>query len=169
VINSYNKIRCTNFSNLFLEYNSTSFGQFLCPPSGVFHCKHSNGMCHRGLLTACELSANLYDIYYCCVYSENSWWWTEELTETCRVLFQKQIWEISVSSWFSYKNSISCITNLIMLFEKCFHYMDWESVCLFVCLFLAAWSTVRENMTNGYLYFQTLIFSVSYIWENIQV
>jgi hypothetical protein len=34
--------RCTNFTNLFLEWNSTSFGQFLCPSSGVFHCKHSN-------------------------------------------------------------------------------------------------------------------------------
>ena len=30
--------RCTNFSNLFLEWNSTCFGQFLCPSSGVFHC-----------------------------------------------------------------------------------------------------------------------------------
>ena len=46
--------RCTNFSNLFLEYNSTCFGQFLCPSSGVFHCTHSNGICHTGLLTACE-------------------------------------------------------------------------------------------------------------------
>jgi len=27
--------RCTNFSNLFLEYISTCFGQFLCPSSGV--------------------------------------------------------------------------------------------------------------------------------------
>jgi len=36
------------------------------------------------------LSANLYDIQHCCVYSKkNSWWWTEELSETCRVLFQK--------------------------------------------------------------------------------
>ena len=34
--------RCTNFSNSFLEYNSTRFGQFLCPSSGVFHCTHSN-------------------------------------------------------------------------------------------------------------------------------
>ena len=42
--------RCTNFSNLFLEQNSTCFGQFLCPSSGVFHCTHSNGICH----TACE-------------------------------------------------------------------------------------------------------------------
>jgi len=35
-----------------------------------FHCTHSNGICHTGLLTACKLSANLYDIYHCCVYSE---------------------------------------------------------------------------------------------------
>jgi len=27
--------RCTDFSNLFLEANSTCFGQFLCPSSGV--------------------------------------------------------------------------------------------------------------------------------------
>ena len=36
--------RCTNFSNLFLEWNSACFGQFLCPSSGVFHCIHSNGI-----------------------------------------------------------------------------------------------------------------------------
>jgi len=30
--------RCTSFSNLFLEWNSTCFGQFLCPSSRVFHC-----------------------------------------------------------------------------------------------------------------------------------
>ena len=77
--------RCTSFSNLFLEWNSTCFGQFLCPLSGVCHCTHSNGICHRRLLTACEqdqdgtqfhsdpackLSENLYDINHCCVYSE---------------------------------------------------------------------------------------------------
>jgi len=42
-----------NFLNLFLEWNSTCFGKF-CPSSGVFHCTHSNGMCHTDLLTACE-------------------------------------------------------------------------------------------------------------------
>ena len=46
--------RCTNFSYLFLEWNSSCFGQFLYPSSGVFHWTHSNGMCHTGLLTACE-------------------------------------------------------------------------------------------------------------------
>jgi len=34
---------------------------------------------------------------------KNSWWWTEELSEACRVLFQKWIWESSASSWFYYK------------------------------------------------------------------
>ena len=52
-----------------------------------------------------KLSANLYDIYHCCVYSEkNSWWWSEKLSETSRVLFQKYIWESSASSSFYYKN-----------------------------------------------------------------
>ena len=51
-----------------------------------------------------QLSASLYDIYRCCVYSENSWWWTEELSETCTVSFQKWIWKISASGWFYYKN-----------------------------------------------------------------
>jgi len=36
-----------------------------------------------------KLSANLCDIHSYCVYSENSWWWTEELSETCRVSFQE--------------------------------------------------------------------------------
>jgi len=50
---SYNK-QCTNFSNLFLKWSSTCFRQFLCPSSEVFHCTHSNGICHTGLLTVCE-------------------------------------------------------------------------------------------------------------------
>jgi len=55
VTSSYNKpIRWTNFSNLFLEWNSASFRQFLCPSSRVFHCTHSNGICHTDLLTACK-------------------------------------------------------------------------------------------------------------------
>ena len=57
--------RCNKFSNLFLEWNSTCFGQFLSPSLGVFHCTHSSGICHTGLLT--------YTIAVCTV--KNSWWW----------------------------------------------------------------------------------------------
>ena len=35
---------------------------------------------------------------------KNSWWWTEELSETCRGLFQKWNWDISASSRFYCKN-----------------------------------------------------------------
>ena len=46
--------RCTNSQNFILEWKYTCFRQFLCPWSGVFHCTHSDGICHTGLLTACE-------------------------------------------------------------------------------------------------------------------
>jgi len=70
----------TGRTNLFLEYNFTCFGQFLCPSLGVFHCTHSSsGMCHTGLLT--------YTTAVCTV--KNPWCWREELFEACRVLFQK--------------------------------------------------------------------------------
>ena len=104
--------RCTDFSNLFSERNSTCFGQFLCPSSGVYTahttmvyviqvCRQLASrirmeLHHREFFTAhtamayviqvCwqlvsgirmehpnparKLSANLYDIYHCCVYSE---------------------------------------------------------------------------------------------------
>jgi hypothetical protein len=44
---------CTNSPNLFLGWNFTCFGQFLCPLLGVFHSTYSNGICHTVLLTAC--------------------------------------------------------------------------------------------------------------------
>jgi hypothetical protein len=31
------------FPKFILEWNSTCFGQFLCPSSGVIHCTLSNG------------------------------------------------------------------------------------------------------------------------------
>jgi len=33
---------------------------------------------------------------------------TEELSETCRVLFKQSIWEIGASGWFYYKNLSRC-------------------------------------------------------------
>jgi hypothetical protein len=74
--------RCINFSNLFLESKCTCFGQFLCPSSGIFHCTHKNGIYVIQLASrirmelqfrpdpARKVTANLYDIYHCCVCSE---------------------------------------------------------------------------------------------------
>jgi hypothetical protein len=75
--------RWTNFSSLFWKWNSTCFGKFLCPSSGDIHCTLSNGI----LLEICLQICMTYTIAECTV--NNSWWWTEELSETCRVSFTK--------------------------------------------------------------------------------
>jgi hypothetical protein len=84
--------RCSKFSNLFLEWKSTCFGQFLCPSSGVVHCTHSNGICHTGLLTVCEQDQDGTAFHLDPARKlsvKNSWWWTEELSKTCIVPFQE--------------------------------------------------------------------------------
>ena len=94
--------RCTNFSKFYLEWKSTCFGQFLCPSSGVFHCTHSNTYRFAdSLRTSCQQTCMTCTIAVCPV--KNSWWWTKELSETCRVSFQIKFWDISASSWFYYK------------------------------------------------------------------
>jgi len=50
------------------------------------------------LLASCQQTCMTYTIAVCTV--QKSWWWTEEMSETCRVSFQKWIREISTSGWF---------------------------------------------------------------------
>jgi len=55
---------------------------------------------------------------YIAVYTvKNSWWRTEKLSETCRVLFQKWIWEISASIWFYCKNLSRCAVTWTSLYH----------------------------------------------------
>jgi hypothetical protein len=53
------------------------------------------------LFESCLKTCMTYTIAVCTV--NNSWWWTQELSETCRISFPKYIWEISASSRFNYK------------------------------------------------------------------
>jgi len=89
-VEAWNKTYCkTNILCIKLvnywEKKFTCFGQFLCPSSGVFHCKHSNCMSYRFVDSlragsgrvvlilpdpARKLSTNLYDIHHFCAYSE---------------------------------------------------------------------------------------------------
>ena len=120
IVISFLKIKpttCTTFSNLFLELNSTCFGQFLHPSSGVFHCTHSNGICHTGLLAAVEqdgtswfcstaVSKHVWHIPLLCV----QWKTPDDGWRNCpkHVQFhsQKYFWESSESSWFYFKKGI---------------------------------------------------------------
>ena len=51
---------CTNFSNLFWNKILHVLGQVLCPPTGIFHCAHNNGIYHTGLLTEICTSSWFY-------------------------------------------------------------------------------------------------------------
>jgi len=104
--------RCTNFSNLFLEWNSTCFRQFLCPSSGVFHRTHNNGICHTGLLTACSQTVSktcvTFTIVVCRV--KNSRWWTEQeqaVSKTC-MTYTIAVCKVKISLWWTQELSETC-------------------------------------------------------------
>jgi len=106
-------IRCTNYSNLFLEWNymfrtiplsiirsfslytqqwymSYRFADGLRAGSGlnIFPSWSCSQLCSILILLASRQETCMtYTIAACTV--KNSWWWTEELSETYRVSFQK--------------------------------------------------------------------------------
>jgi hypothetical protein len=55
------------------------------------------------LLASCQQTWMTYTITVCTV--KNFWWWAEELSEICRVLFHELIWGISASGWFYCKKN----------------------------------------------------------------
>ena len=87
---------------LFCYINSTCFGHLLCPSSEVFYCTFGIGKLHEDFWLPFWLSQDGKQFHpdsawirssktcmklinaECTV--ENSWWWAEKMSETCRVL-----------------------------------------------------------------------------------
>jgi hypothetical protein len=67
--------RCTNFTNLFCHETVRVSDSSAVHHQEFIHCTLSNDICHTGL----------YSVQWI-----NSWWWTEELSETCRVSCQNK-------------------------------------------------------------------------------
>ena len=116
--------RCTNFTNFILAWNSTYFGQFLRPSSGVYSLYtqqwYMSYMFVDSFRAGPAWSSSkavykpVWHIPLLNVQWINSWWWTEELSEICRISHQNKICEISASSWFYYKeNWLSICRSLI--------------------------------------------------------
>jgi len=99
------KLSANLYVLLCVQWKTPDDGQRNYPKHVEFHSKNK-----------WEISASSWFYYknenmsyrFAVCAMKNSWWWTEELSETCRVLFQKQIWEISASSWFYYKDLSQC-------------------------------------------------------------
>jgi len=91
--------RCTNFANLFLAWNSTHFGRFVCPSSGVYSLHTQQWyMSYRFVDSfgagpgwnwvpswSCSKAVykSVWHIPLLSVQWINSWWWTDEPSETC--------------------------------------------------------------------------------------
>ena len=100
----------------------------------------------------------------------DSWWWTEKLSETCRVLLQKYIWVISASHWFYYKKypftfrKISLTLKLIFIgyfwtssfcfgSRPCFHFQVklWTScICSIQCFSTTRPIGIVEQIHNNF-------------------
>jgi hypothetical protein len=96
--------RCTNFSNLFwnetLHVSDNSFVHhqefFTVQTAMVYVIQVCRQLASRIrmemqfliLLASCQQTCMTYTIAVCTV--KNSWWWTEELSETCGVSFQNK-------------------------------------------------------------------------------
>jgi hypothetical protein len=86
----YNKpTRCTNFSILFWKWNSTYFGQFLCPSSGW---------------PSWSCSKAVYKPVWHILLLNVQWITPDDGQRNCpkhvEFHFQNKFWEISASSWF---------------------------------------------------------------------
>ena len=83
------------FHKFILSWNSACFGQFVCPSSGVYSLYTQQWyMSYRFVDSICSCSTAVYKpvwhIPFLSVQWINSWWWTYELSETCRVSWQNK-------------------------------------------------------------------------------
>jgi hypothetical protein len=77
-------IRCTNFTNLFWR-ETPDDRQFLCPSSGVYSLYSQQWYMSYRFVNSFRAGPGVWHIPLLSVQWINSWWWTEELSKTCRV------------------------------------------------------------------------------------
>jgi uncharacterized protein involved in tolerance to divalent cations len=91
--------RNTNFSNLFWnktlhvsDSSSVHHQELFTLDSAMVYvmqvCRQLSSRISMELLESCLQTCMTYTIAECTV--NNSWWWTEELSETCRISFQNK-------------------------------------------------------------------------------
>jgi len=91
--------RCTKFSNLFRnetlrisDSSSVHYQYFFTVHTSMVYvtqvCWQLASRIRMTLLVSCHQTCMTYTIDVCTV--KKSWWWTEKLSETCRVSFQNK-------------------------------------------------------------------------------
>jgi hypothetical protein len=96
--------RCTNFSNLFWKGTLHVLDSSSVHHQEFFRMQAGSGCSILILLASCQQTFMTYTIAVCAV--KNSWWWTEELSETCRVFFQNKFEKLVCLVGFNYKKFV---------------------------------------------------------------
>jgi len=91
--------RCTELK-FYCYYDSTCFGQPFCPSLGVL--SRTSVLVHFMQLW----SSRLHKMYQSRCTAKYSWWWTERLPETCRVVIPIKM-QFSASVGFFHKESVT--------------------------------------------------------------
>jgi hypothetical protein len=109
------------FHKFILSWNSTCFGQFLCPIIRSLFTVHSAmvyviEVCRQlSSRTTWSCSKAVWHMTHTLLSVQwmNSWWWTDELSEKCSFM-TKRICEISACSWFitNKRTSFICLFNV---------------------------------------------------------
>jgi len=117
----YNKTnQMHQFPKFTPAWNSTCFGQFLCPSSGVYSFVLGTGVCHTGLKAAFEQDQDVpswscsnpvfQHVWHTPLPSVQwikSWWWAEELPETCRISCRSKFGKLVYLVGFIVKKSVT--------------------------------------------------------------
>jgi len=133
--------RCTDFSNLLLEWNSACFAQFLCPLSGFFHCTHGNDIvCHTGLLTACSqaVSKPVWHIPLLCV----QWRSPDDGQRNCPK-------HVDFHSKNKFEKLVHLVGFIIRNIKYGLRYILYSHISIFPTLL--AWYTLSQQQSKPYL------------------
>ena len=113
--------RCIKYPTFILSKNSTCFGHLLCPSSGVIYCTHGKWYVSCRLeqpVSARKWSHTLWKVPIAVRTVDNSWWWAQKMSETCRILRQNKCWILDASSWLFYTKLITMYGHLNIKYTK---------------------------------------------------
>jgi hypothetical protein len=142
--------RCTNFWNLFSKWNSSCFGQFLCPSSGAIHCTHSNGICHTDSFRAAAGSG-----------------WNSVPSWSCSKAVYKPVWHIPLLSvqWITPDDGQrNCPKHVAFHFENKFQ----KLVHLVGFIVRKSYSCIRRfSKAFGTVLLNTSVFKYLLYWDTL--
>jgi hypothetical protein len=115
---------CTNFKNLFRHETLHDSGSSSAHHQAFIHCTFVTGICNTSWSCSKAVYIPVWHIPLPSVQWMNSWWWAEELSETCRVHAGVNLGNWWIWFFFNYKghcNRYYSVHIFSLTFGFCWH------------------------------------------------